>query len=430
VLTVWLAAMVNTIRGVMVSTGDRRAKPAVRGLRSSKSRLIAVATVLGLLASGVIVASAESAWAQDYPSWADVANVRNNEAATKAAVAQIQALLDGLKADAARTQADSQAKGNIWAEADTKFQEAASRAQTLQDQANAANVLATASEQRAGQMAAQLMRSGGGDITATLFANTGGAANLLYGLGLSTKISQQANAIYERALQDKNTAQALTDSADVAKAQLGTLKDAAEKAFAVAQTAAKAASVALAAQQEHQALLQAQLVVLQANRKATEADFIAGIKARTGSGASLGAGEISNSGWASPASGYITDGYGWRIAPIEGASSFHRGTDIAAGCGQNIYAASSGFVEYAGWNGSYGNFILIDHGNGVETGYAHVVAGGTLVSNGESVVVGQNIGRIGSTGLSTGCHLHFEVRSGGVATNAVTYLAGQGIRFG
>ena len=422
--------MGNTIRGAMVSTRNNRGNSAARGLRSSKSRLIAIAAVLGLLASGAIVVSTEAAWAQDYPSWADVANARNNEAATKAAVAQIQALLDGLKAEAARTQADSQAKGNIWAEADTKFQEAASRAQTLQDQADAANVLATASEQRAGQMAAQLMRSGGRDITATLFANTGKADDLLYGLGMSSKISEQANAIYERALQDKNTAQALTDSADVAKSQLKVLKDAAEKAFADAQTAAKAASDALTAQQDHEALLQAQLVVLQANRAATEADFIAGIKARTGAGASLDAGEISNSGWASPTSGFITDGFGWRIAPVEGASTFHRGTDLAAPCGQNIYAASSGTVEYAGWNGSYGNFILLDHGNGVETGYAHIVSGGILVSVGESVVVGENIAHIGTTGLSTGCHLHFEVRINGVATNAVPFMAAQGIQIG
>jgi len=422
--------MGNTIRGAMVSTRNNRGNSAARGLRSSTSRLIAIAAVLGLLASGAVVASTQAAWAQDYPSWADVANARNNEAATKAAVAQIQALLDGLKAEAARTQADSQAKGNIWAEADTKFQEAASRAQTLQDQADAANVLATASEQRAGQMAAQLMRTGGGDLTATLFANTGKADDLLYGLGMSSKISEQANAIYERALQDKNTAQALTDSADVAKSQLKVLKDAAEKAFADAQTAAKAASDALTAQQDHEAQLQAQLVVLQANRAATEADFIAGIKARTGAGASLDAGEISNSGWASPTTGFITDGFGWRIAPLEGASSFHRGTDLAAPCGQNIYAASSGTVVYAGWNGSYGNFILIDHGNGVATGYAHIVSGGILVSVGESVVVGENIAHIGSTGLSTGCHLHFEVRIDGVATNAVPYMASQGIHIG
>ena len=101
-----------------------------------------------------------------------------------------------------RTQKDSQAKGEVWRAADDKFQVAAAKAQNLQDQADAANVVAKGSEQRAGQLAAQLMRGNGGDLTATLLANSGKADNLLYDLSMSSKISEQANAIYERALQD------------------------------------------------------------------------------------------------------------------------------------------------------------------------------------------------------------------------------------
>jgi murein DD-endopeptidase MepM/ murein hydrolase activator NlpD len=382
-----------------------------------------------MLATGAVV-EADAAWAKDYPTWADVAAARNNESATKAAVDQIQALLVALQAEATRTAADAKAKGELWAAADRKFQEAASKAQNLQDQADAANTVATASEQRAGQMAAQLMRGGGGDITATLFANTGNADNLLYGLGMSSKISEQANAIYERALQDKNTAQSLTDAADIAKNQLEVLKVAAEKAFADAQAASQAAADALTAQQDHAAQLQAQLVVLKENRAATEADYLAGVRERIGSGASLDAGEISLSGWVRPASGPITDGFGWRISPTAGASTYHQGTDIGANCGANIYAATSGTVEYAGWNGGYGNFLLLDHGNGVETAYGHIVSGGILVSYGQHVDVGQNIAKVGTTGTSTGCHLHFEVRINGQAINAVPYMAGQGITIG
>lgn len=384
--------------------------------------------MVGLLTSGGVAAGA--AWAVDYPSWTDVANARNNEAATKAAVAQIQGLLAGLKAEADRTQAESQAKGELWRQADDKFQVAAAKAQNLQDQADAANAVAKSSEQRAGQLAAQLMRGSGGDLTATLLANSGKAGNLLYDLSMSSKISEQANAIYERALQDKNTAQALTDGADVAKNELKAIKDVAQKAFADAQAASTAAAAALQAQQDHEAQLQQQLIVLKENREATEADFIAGIKARTGNGASLGAAQISLSGWALPASGYITDGFGWRISPTEGASSYHQGTDIAASCGDPIFAASSGTVEYAGWNGGYGNFILIDNGNGIESAYAHIVSGGTLVSGGEEVIVGEQIASVGTTGTSTGCHLHFEIRIGGVATNSVPFMADRGITIG
>lgn len=393
--------------------------------------MLAAAVIAGLLTTGGIAVGAGAAWAVDYPSWTDVANARNNESATKAAVDQIQGLLAGLQADADRTQAEAQAKGEIWRQADDKFQVAAAKAQKLQDQADAANVVAKNSEQRAGQLAAQLMRgNGGGDLTTALLADSGKADNLLYNLSMSSKISEQANAIYERALQDKNTAQALTDGADVAKNQLKTIKDAAQKAFGEAQTASAAAAAALQAQRDHAAQLQQQLVVLKENREATEADFIAGIQARTGNGASLGAAQISLSGWALPASGWISDGFGWRIAPTDGASSYHQGTDIAAGCGAPIFAASSGTVEYAGWNGSYGNFILLDHGNGVESAYGHIVNGGILVQNGETVIVGEQIASVGTTGTSTGCHLHFEIREGGVAEDSVPFMANQGITIG
>jgi murein DD-endopeptidase MepM/ murein hydrolase activator NlpD len=385
--------------------------------------------VLATLVTGTIVASAP-AYATDYPTWSDVAAVRNDEAATANQIAAIEAMLAGLQAEAERTQKDSEAKGAIWAIADSKYQEAAYRAGNLQKQADAAAATATASGQRAGQWAAQLARSGGGDITTDLLVNSSNADNLLYGLGMSSKISDQAYAIYEGALLDRNTAQALTDQADVAKRELEVLKLVAEKAFLEAQTAATAAATALTEQQDNQARLQQQLIVLREKRSATEADYLAGVRERTGSGASLDAGEISLSGWARPTPGSITDGYGPRVSPLPGASSFHRGTDISGSCGQNIYAASSGTVVYAGWNGSYGNFLLIDHGSGIATGYAHIESGGILVSYGQTVDVGSAIAHMGSTGLSTGCHLHFEVRVDGVATDAVPFMANQGITIG
>jgi murein DD-endopeptidase MepM/ murein hydrolase activator NlpD len=391
---------------------------------------VALAAILATFVAGTMLGTAGPAWAEDYPTWNDVANARNNEAATAAQIRQIEGLLAGLQAEAERTQKDAELKGALWGEADTKFQAAASRALTLQEQADAANAIALVSEQRAGQMAAQLVRSGGSDLTATLLANSGDADSLLYGLGLSGKIAQQANAIYEKALLDKNTAQALTDQAAVARDELEILKIAAEKAFVEAQAASTAAAAALTEQQENQARLQQQLIVLKEKRAATEADYLAGVQARIGSGASLDAGEISLSGWARPVNGSITSSFGYRIPPTQGASSFHQGTDLGAGCGANIYASHGGTVVYAGWNGGYGNFVLIDHGGGVRTAYAHIVNGGILVSYGQTVDVGQHIAEVGTTGTSTGCHLHFEVRINGVATNPVAFMSGQGIRLG
>jgi murein DD-endopeptidase MepM/ murein hydrolase activator NlpD len=369
------------------------------------------------------------AWADDYPSWDDVSAARDNEAATAAEVSRIEGLLAGLQADVVRTQADAEAKGNAWQEADNKFQAAAARATNLKTQADAASTKATASEQRAGQMAAQLARAGSSDLTANLLLS-GDADNLLYELGMSGKISEQANAIYERALLDKNTAQALTDQADVAKAELKVLEETAKKAFAEAQAASTAASEALNAQLDNQARLQQQLVVLKANREATENDYLAGVKARfDAQQASLEAGEISDTGWVRPAGGYITSVYGYSL---QYGSSFHKGTDLGAGCGATIYAASGGTVIYAaeGWNGGYGNYIIIDHGGGVNTAYGHIRPGGIQVSPGEHVDVGQPIAYVGTTGNSTGCHLHFEVRLDGYTTDPVPWMANQGITLG
>ena len=280
-------------------------------------------------------------------------------------------------------------------------------------------------------MAAQLARGGSGqDLVAELLTSTSDPADLLYNLGMSSKLSEQTNAIYERALQDRNTAQALTDQADVAKAELQVLRTAAEKLFVEAQAAAIAAADALREQEENQARLQQQLTVLTEKRAATEADYLAGVRERIGSGASLDAGEISLSGWAKPVSGRITDSFGWRISPTAGASSYHQGTDIGAGCGQPLYAASSGTVVYAGWNGGYGNFVMIDHGSGVTTSYAHIRDGGILVSYGQYVDVATNIAQVGTTGTSTGCHSHFEVRINGTATDAEVFMRNQGITLG
>lgn len=121
--------------------------------------------------------------------------------------------------------------------------------------------------------------------------------------------------------------------------------------------------------------------------------------------------------------GSLTSGYGWRTHPIFGSKRFHHGIDISRGAG-TIVAAGDGTVIRAsyGWNGGYGNIIVIDHGDGLTTLYAHILDGGIKVSNGQSVTKGQVIATVGSTGYSTGPHLHFEVRINGSSTDPVAYL--------
>lgn len=112
-----------------------------------------------------------------------------------------------------------------------------------------------------------------------------------------------------------------------------------------------------------------------------------------------------------PVTGTITSPFGWRSNPFGGGPEFHQGLDIAAPMGTTVTAAAGGTVIMAQWYGGYGNYILIDHGGGYSTGYGHLSA--IYVSVGQSVARGQAIGAVGSTGQSTGPHLHFEVRIAG-----------------
>ncbi|WP_233200825.1 M23 family metallopeptidase, partial [Cryobacterium sp. M15] len=142
-------------------------------------------------------------------------------------------------------------------------------------------------------------------------------------------------------------------------------------------------------------------------------------------------GQLSEQGWANPVQGAITDGYGPRpLRPLPGVGTFHYGTDIGASCRAPVFAATSGIVRAAGSVGSYGNWILIDHGEGVQTGYAHLASGETLVAAGDPVTAGQQIGSVGNTGLSTGCHFHVEVRVDGVRIDPQPFFLNRGVILG
>ncbi len=122
-----------------------------------------------------------------------------------------------------------------------------------------------------------------------------------------------------------------------------------------------------------------------------------------------------------PASGPITSYYGSRIHPVTGKLKTHTGMDYGAPYGSNIVAAAAGTVLVSGYNsGGYGNYVVINHGGGVTTLYAH--ASSLLVSAGQSVSQGQVIAKVGSTGMSTGPHLHFEVLVNGAHTDPRGYL--------
>ncbi|HSX55734.1 MAG TPA: M23 family metallopeptidase [Sphingomonas sp.] len=118
---------------------------------------------------------------------------------------------------------------------------------------------------------------------------------------------------------------------------------------------------------------------------------------------------------AMPASGRISSGFGLRRHPVLGFSRMHKGLDIAAGYGAPIRAANDGTVAFAGRNGGYGNFVRLNHSGGMGSGYGHMSR--IAVSGGQRVTRGQVIGYVGSTGISTGPHLHYELYRNGVAIN-------------
>ena len=140
---------------------------------------------------------------------------------------------------------------------------------------------------------------------------------------------------------------------------------------------------------------------------------------RSSSTVSKGSGQFM---WPVPSSSYVSSPYGYRIHPIYGTKKLHAGMDIAASSGSTIVAADSGTVILAsyGYNGGYGNYVIISHGNGYTTRYAHCSS--LSVSVGQQVSKGQKIASVGSTGASTGPHCHFEIRINGSTVNPADYV--------
>lgn len=124
--------------------------------------------------------------------------------------------------------------------------------------------------------------------------------------------------------------------------------------------------------------------------------------------------------WPTPSCTTNSSAYGWRIHPIYGTRKFHAGEDIPAGYGAEILAAASGTVITAGWVSGYGNYTVIDHGGGMMTAYGHQSS--IAVSVGQTVTQGQVIGYVGSTGNSTGPHLHFEVYINGSTVDPKSFF--------
>lgn len=155
-------------------------------------------------------------------------------------------------------------------------------------------------------------------------------------------------------------------------------------------------------------------------------ELIAAIKRAEAEKAAAGMEEHPYTGgafrWPCPSSTRVTSDYGTRVSPMSGASSNHKGIDIGASAGADIIAAADGTVTAASYSSAAGNYVMIDHGGGLYTVYMH--ASSLLVSPGQTVSAGDVIAKVGSTGISTGSHLHFGVSLNGSYVSPWSYLGG------
>ncbi|MEV4777103.1 M23 family metallopeptidase [Microbacterium sp. LTA6] len=416
--------------------------------------------VLGLGALSVVALSAfgvssgvSAANAASYPSWDDVQAAMQNEGAKAAEITRIEGLIQSLTQKVADAQAAAKLAGEEFYAAQQAFFQAVTDAEELQSKADEQAGIADDSARKAGQVAAQLYRNGGDDTSLELFF-AGSAANadeLLTRLGTMDKLLQYNQSIYDDAVAARNSAQSLSDQAVVARTERDRLQQIAEQKMVAAQQAAQAAQAALDEQAANLNTLQGQLAALKDATATTVAGYQAGVAAREeeerqrrereaaeaaagggggNGGGGGGGGTPSSSGWVRPHGGGKSSGYGPRESQCGSngcSSSFHRGVDLANGCGAPIYAAYSGTVDAAFWNDGYGRYIRIQHGGGIATGYAHINE--FAVGYGQWVEAGQVIAYAGNTGGSFGCHLHFEVYIDGYPNNPEWFMGDRGVYF-
>jgi murein DD-endopeptidase MepM/ murein hydrolase activator NlpD len=422
------------------------------------------AGVAVVLAAGALVALVPSgaASAASYPSWDDVQAAKQSQSDQAAKVSEIRGLIAQLQSQSAAKERAAAAAGTAYQDAQTDYDRKALEQRKLQSQADDAEKTAAASEAQAGQLAAQLGRASSDDVTTDLLTKPSASGDLLYELGAMSKLTEQADGIYSEASQDRGTAQALADKSKVAEDALGKLADAAQAKMHAAQSAADQAKAAVAAQAANQDRLEAQLALLTSKTETTQAGYekgvrvekarqarlareraaaaaaaaaalppaaTAGVPAASGAAPSGGAGggAATASGWVRPAAGFQSSPYGLRVDPYTHVYTLHAGVDLAPACYSPIYAAAAGTVTFAGNGGGYGNEVILDNGGGISTAYGHVVDGGIMVAAGQHVEAGQQIAQVGSTGWSTGCHLHFETRVNGAAVDPVPFMAARGI---
>lgn len=434
---------------------SKQRKPRVRRI---SALALSVAVACGLIVSGAGAPTPSQAIISDLPTWDDVEAAKKNEATAAKKVTEIEALLVEVEREAERTRAESEAAGNALAQAEDELREAQDRSAKLKEKAAQSAKEADEAADQAAALVSQLYRSGGVDRNVELFleSDASTADQLLERLAQVEKATERNTSIADAAAQTRNTATTLEKQAVAAEAERDRLREEALARKEEANALANAARDRLIAQEQQKRELEGQLDALkdkttnttkgyqervrleeeerlrleeEARKAAEEAAKNPG---NVGGGGGGGGGSAGGGGGGS---GQVSGN--WRV-PINsgsyyvsdwwGASRNHTGVDLAAPSGTPIYAASSGTVTMAGWYPCYANMVEITHGGGIATRYGHMLYT-PIVSYGQWVNMGQIIGYVGSTGCSTGPHLHYEVYSWGYPIDPAPFYAARGLWF-
>lgn len=409
-----------------------------RGMRALFSALAASALAAGLTVVGL------PAQAASYPSWDDINRAKDNEQAKQSQITSVQGLIDGLNQQYTAASAQVQQAQNDLDAAQQRLEQQQQQFDQLRVQQVTAQARADESKRAAGASIAQMYRSGGTNSSVNIYLSGEQADDVLYQLGVMGRIGERSNESYRDAQTDANTASSLQQQADVALGELQRLTDDANAKAQAAASAQTALQNSLTEQQNHAADLAAQLASLQGETETLQQQRAAGIQAEQQARAAAAAAEARRreqeaeqpGGGQAPSGGgqggavtapsssavgfplpYLkaSSGYGMRLHPIYNEYRFHYGTDYAVDTGTKALAIANGTVISAGYDSSMGNHVDIRSVVGGQTiiaRYFHLSS--ISVGNGQGVSKGQVIGLTGSTGASTGPHLHFEIHLGSI----------------
>ena len=378
--------------------------------------------------------AAQAAVDESLPTWDDVQEAKSDEAATAKQITEIEGLLEQLAIEVETTRKESAAAIDAYALAEDELLRANARLDELNTRLEESSAEAELAGDEAGAIVGLIYRSGGVDRSTEMFLESDASTSdeLLERLAIMQKATERSARIAEKATRAANDARSLGDQADAVSQKRAQLAEDAAVRKEAAAAAALAAAEREREQESQKATLDAQLAAL----KDTTAETVEGYEERlrqeeearrqNGGGGPPGSGKppVGRSGWGHPlASSY------WVTEEFGGARN-HGGIDLAAPEWTPIYAAAAGTVTACYEFSNYGNTVDITHPDGSMTRYPHQPYGGLTVTCGQWVERGQQIGHVGTTGWSTGPHLHFETwPSTSYRVNPRGFMSDRGVYF-